>query len=68
MRKCFVKGKPPMFHEWSHVSQISEAILKGTVSGVVSNTFGIVEYEDGQVDRVYPEEIKFTKPFEEDNE
>lgn len=59
LRPCTVHGKRALFHEWSHVSQIRDAVLRGTVSGVVSDTFGIVEYENGVVERVYPFDIQF---------
>lgn len=60
LRPCIVHGKKALFHEWSHVSQIREAMLRGSVSGVVSDTYGIVEYENGTVERVFPFDIKFT--------
>lgn len=59
LRPCKVNGQNALFHEWSHVSQIRDAILRGTVGGVVADTFGIVEYEDGSIARVMPEKIRF---------
>lgn len=59
LRPCAVKGKKALFHEWSHVSTIKVAMLKESVSGVVSDTYGIVEYENGVVERVNPAEICF---------
>lgn len=59
LRPCAVHGKRALFHEWSHVSRIREAILIGTESGVVADTYGIVEYESGVVERVIPCDIQF---------
>lgn len=59
LRPCIVKGKKALFHEWSHISQIREAMLRGSVPGVVSETFGIVEYESGVIERVLPCDITF---------
>lgn len=59
LRPCNVHGKRALFHEWSHVSTIREAMLKGSVSGIVSDTYGIVEYENGVVERVFPFDIQF---------
>lgn len=59
LRPCAVHGRKALFHEWSHVSTIRDAVLRGTVSGVVFDTFGIVEYENGVVERVLPCDIQF---------
>lgn len=59
LRPCRVDGENAFFHKWSDRSYIRDAVLQGTVSGVISDTFGIVEFEDGKVERVKPEEITF---------
>lgn len=50
LRTCFVGDKRALFHGWSNVSMIREAIITGSVSGVVSDTYGIVEFEDGNLE------------------
>ena len=53
--------KKAIFHCWSQESQIvSPSILKGGHNGgTVSGVLAIVEYENGQVDKVQPERIRF---------
>ena len=59
LRPCIVNGKKAFFHCWEDRSEIRNAVLKGTISGVVRGTFAIVEYEGGVVAECYPYEIKF---------
>lgn len=59
VRPCYARGRRALFHGWSNVSQIHNAVLKGTVSGVISDTFAIVEFEDGNISRIEPEHIRF---------
>lgn len=59
LRPCFVKGRKALFHRWSHHSKIRDALLQGQASGVIAADFGIVEYEDGTVEEVYPCSIQF---------
>lgn len=50
-----------LFHCWNHRSElVGESCLRGGHSaGQVSDTFAIVEYEDGTVHEVEPENIQF---------
>lgn len=59
-RLCKVKGKYGYFHTWEHYSKPVEAspLVGGAPAGVISQVFGIVEFEDG-VNRVHPYDIKF---------
>lgn len=50
------------FHRWCDYAQVRDAIMAGTVSGQISQTFGIVEFEDGKVQEVYPSQIRFELP------
>lgn len=63
-RTCKVKDEDGtfLFHCWSQVSEIvpPSMMIGGHSGGVFSNTYGIVEDEDGQVHRVQPEKIRFT--------
>mgnify|MGYP005799453975 CR=1 FL=1 len=50
-----------LFHCWNHRSELCDAspMLGGHPGGQVSGTFAIVEYEDGTVHEVEPQNIRF---------
>lgn len=50
-----------LFHRWSHRSEVvGESALRGGHSaGQISATFAIVEYEDGTIHEVEPQNIRF---------
>ena len=60
-RPCYVQGTRAMFHCWTQESQvIAPSILVGGHSGgTVAGVLGIVEFENGEVSKVYPEHIRF---------
>lgn len=61
-RLCKVKGKLGYFHTWEHFSKPVEAspLKGGAPAGVISSTFGIVEFANpSKVARVYPYDIVF---------
>lgn len=66
LRPCYVKQglrkKAAMFHQWENVSYPvrEELLIGGRLSGIVSYTLAIVEYENGEVHREQPENIVFT--------
>ena len=50
-----------LFHKWSNrIWAIGASPVDGRDAGVFSQTFAIVEYEDGTVHEHYPSEIQFT--------
>ena len=49
LRPCFVKNKKALFHKWVHKKNIYQEEFE----------VGIVEYENGQVEEVRPNNIKF---------
>lgn len=49
LRPCLVNGKKALFHRWGETTDIFMKQI----------TKGIVEYEDGTVARVFPNEINF---------
>lgn len=59
-RLCIVNGKVGHFHAWEHYSKPLPAnpLVGGEPAGVLSQIFGIVEFEDG-TQRVDPTEIIF---------
>lgn len=56
--ECEIKA---LFHCWSHRSElVAESLLRGGhPSGQISSTFAIVEYENGTVHEVEPQNIRF---------
>lgn len=57
-RPCIVNGKKAFFHKWSEFAKVvSEGILNPYCQ--IKYTLGIVEYEDGTVEEVRPDKIKF---------
>lgn len=69
-RPCYVSGRKALFHRWEAFPYVSpskymakrweglnedEAIEKSIDLG----TLAIVEYEDGTIAKVYPEEVRF---------
>lgn len=59
-RLCIVNGRVGYFHAWEHYSKPLPAcpLVVGEPAGVLSQIFGIVEFEDG-TRRVDPTEIIF---------
>lgn len=50
-----------LFHCWDHRSELFDAspMIGGHPGGQVSETFAIVEYEDGTIHEVEPQNIRF---------
>lgn len=65
-RECIVscKGhdKKAFFHQWVETSYIisPSMMIGGHGGGQVRDTFALVEFEDGQVEKVEPNKIRFT--------
>lgn len=61
-RPCVVDGRKALFHTWEHWSEIipPSPMVGGHAGGVIQGGCGIVEYEDGQIEKVYPQQIRFT--------
>lgn len=57
-RKGVVKA---LFHCWVHKSEVvpPSPMMGGHSGGVVSGVLGLVEYEDGTINQIYPSRIKF---------
>lgn len=64
-RPCFVNNKKQeikaLFHCWSHRSEVvgESALRGGHPGGQISATFAIVEYEDGTIHEVEPQNVRF---------
>ena len=61
-RPCIVKGDTKaLFHCWFQVSEIVAPSVRkgGHAGGVISGVLGLVEYEDGTVHKILPENIQF---------
>lgn len=70
LRPCLVKDKKALFHKWVEYSDVvaPSIMVGGAPGGVIKCTFAIVEYENGEVHRHYPEEIRFSDRKENKNE
>ena len=66
LRLCIVAGKKAFFHRWGDVAEPipPSALSGGHPGGQFWKVFGIVEYEDGSVEMVYPSKICFTDSSE----
>lgn len=56
-----IEERKALFHGWSTIAQLVDAspMIGGHPGGAISDTFAIVEYMDGEVERVRPEQIQF---------
>lgn len=54
LRQCLIKDKRALFHRWNEVRQVvaPSNMIGGHCGGVISQTFGIVELEDGVLKNV----------------
>lgn len=78
VRPCIVtqngEEKKALFHMWNNFAKpvAADVYAGGCPEGQISIVFGIVEYEDGNVDEVRPAQIRFVDnkikgyAFEED--
>lgn len=68
LRPCKVNDKKALFHRWNEVRQVvpPSNLIGGHNGGLISQTFGIVEFEDGTVKECYPNEIKFLDKIHEE--
>lgn len=60
-RPCIASGKKALFHRWTERAQIvpPSPMVGGHSGGIIKDTAGIIEYEDGTVADVYATNIKF---------
>lgn len=62
-RPCYVQGRKALFHRWANTAR--PALPRGVEPGENARYFqqrtthGIVEFEDGTVERVWPQDIQF---------
>lgn len=57
IRPCFANEKKALFHMWA---ENCEVILRlNGKADSIKKVMGIVEFEDGSVNMVYPQHIKF---------
>lgn len=61
-RPCIADGKKALFHNWEQWAEIvpPSPMIGGHAGGVIQGEFGIVEFEDGQIGKVLPNQIRFT--------
>ena len=61
-RPCYVNGKKALFHRWTNVPMVSPSkmlMVRDANKATEYVGLAIVEYEDGTVDRVFPEQVRF---------
>lgn len=61
-RPCYVNGKKALFHRWTDVPMVSPSkmlMVRDANKATEYVGLAIVEYEDGTVDRVFPEQVRF---------
>lgn len=56
LRPCFVDYREALFHRWA---ECDGCLVSGEDCESIRAIKGIVEYEDGHVDMVDPDEIRF---------
>lgn len=61
VRPCYVHGERAMFHCWAQESYVvgPSLLVGGHNGGTVAFVKGIVEFENGGVSKVDPENIQF---------
>lgn len=61
LRPCMVGDKKALFHTWNHYSEIvpPSPMVGGHSGGVLSDTYAIVEFEDGSVEKYRAHEVRF---------
>lgn len=61
-RTCVINGKNALFHRWEERAEVLPPSLTvgGHGGGQIKQTYGIIEYESGEVAEVYPHDIRFT--------
>lgn len=64
-RPCWVKGRRAIFHRWTDTARaiVPHGLpeIETDVRFQLWNVHGLVEYEDGTVERVWPQDIQFPK-------
>ena len=56
-RPCVINGKNALFHCWEERADVMLPAL--AVGGQLKQTYGIIEYEGGEVAEVLPHDIRF---------
>ena len=63
LRPCFIgkDNRKALFHCWEHFSEViaPSPMVGGHPGGTLSFVRGVVEFEDGHVSTIAPENIKF---------
>ena len=60
-RTCRVGKRRAMFHRWIQRAEVAPPdLVLGGPGGQLMECFGLVEFEDGHVEEVYPRDVIFT--------
>lgn len=72
LRPCLIGERKGYFHKWEDYSQtVNESpLIGGAPAGVFARTFAIVEFENGAVERVNVNDVRFcdSKKLQKENE
>jgi hypothetical protein len=58
-RPCVIDGKNALFHRWEERAEVLPSLAGGSNGGQLKQTYGIIEYEGGEVAEVLPHDIRF---------
>ena len=60
-RPCFVGDRKGMFHMWINEAYVCDGsmVIGGHPGGQVWSILGLVEFEDGHVEKIDPKNIRF---------
>lgn len=59
VRPCLAMGKRALFHTWVEVSTVHRAVSRSDVTGIMTDVYGLCEFEDGTVKKIKVSDIKF---------
>ena len=60
-RPCYVDDRKGVFHQWINRAEVvaPSMMVGGHPGGQLWEVFGLVEFEDGHMEEVYPMEVQF---------
>ena len=60
-RPCYIHERKGMFHAWINRARVAPAsmMIGGGEGGQLWEVFGLIEFEDGHMEEVYPTRVRF---------
>lgn len=59
LRPCIVEGRKALFHSWQRSVDYIPPLKGKHLGGTTEYIIGIIELENGAIEKVFPEEIRF---------